>query len=94
MIQYLIKSANTIRVADKDEADALHKKIMEECLEQGWILSSWGEKHKEKKKKGEIEEEYFVITYTITFQEEKECYQALKGITYDMYDFFNAGEVL
>lgn len=88
MIEYLLKSANTVRVADKDEADTLHKQIMEECLENGWILSSWTEKHKEKKVKGDTEEEWMVITYTITFQEEKTCMSVLKGITYDMQEFF------
>lgn len=83
MIQYLIKNSVTVRVADKEEADNLHKKIMDETLAQGWILSSWTEKHKERKQKGEIIDEYFIITYTITFDVEKEPgLSPLKNIEY------------
>ena len=84
MIQYLIKNAVTVRVADKEQADDLHKKIMEETLNKGWILSSWTEKHKEKKVKGEVVDEYFLITYSIIFQEEKDPYDVLDPIEYNM----------
>lgn len=84
MIQYLIKNAVTVRVADKEQADDLHKKIMEETLNKGWVLSSWTEKHKEKKQKGETIEDWFLITYTITFQEEKDPCDALDSIEYNM----------
>lgn len=84
MIQYLIKNAVTVRVADKEQADDLHKKIMEETLNKGWILSSWTEKHKEKKVKGEVVDEYFLITYSIIFQEEKDPYDVLDSIEYNM----------
>lgn len=83
MIQYLIKNSVTVRVADKEEADSLHKKIMDEALAQGWILSSWTEKHKERKQKGEVIDEYFVVNYTITFDIEKEPeLSPLKNIEY------------
>lgn len=84
MIQYLVKNAVTVRVADKEQADDLHKKIMEETLSKGWVLSSWTEKHKEKKQKGEVVDEWYAITYTITFQEEKEPYDVLDSIEYNM----------
>lgn len=84
MIQFLIKNSVTVRVTDKEEADNLHKKIMEETLENGWILSSWTEKHKEKKQKGEIVDEWMLVTYTITFQEEKEPDNVLDSIEYNM----------
>ena len=84
MIQYLIKNAVTVRVADKEQADDLHKRIMEETLNKGWILSSWTEKHKEKKVKGEVVDEYFLITYSIIFQEEKDPYDVLDSIEYNM----------
>lgn len=93
MIQYLIKNSVTVRVTDKEEADNLHKKIMEETLQNGWILSSWTEKHKERKQKNEIVDEWMTITYTIIFQEEKEPEQALKNITYDFYNNY-AGDVV
>lgn len=86
MIQYLVKNAVTVRVADKEQADDLHKKIMEETLNKGWILSSWTEKHKEKKAKGEVVDEYFLITYSIIFQEEKDPYDVLDSIEYNMQE--------
>lgn len=84
MIQYLVKNAVTVRVADKGQADDLHKKIMEETLDKDWVLSSWKEVQKTKKQKGEVVDEYFLITYSITFQEEKDPYNVLDSIEYNM----------
>lgn len=86
MIKFLTKATNTVRVSDKEEADELHKKVMDETLSKGWILSSWTEKHKEKKEKGEVVEEWMLVTYAITFQDEKNPDFALKDIEYNMYD--------
>lgn len=83
MIKFLIKSTNAVRVESKEAADELHKQIMNETLQNGWILSAWTEKHKEKKQKGEVVEEWVLVTYTITFQEEKEPLEALSSIEYN-----------
>lgn len=84
MIKFLLKDTVTMRVSTKEDADVLHKKMMEETLSNGWILSSWNEKFKAVKAKGEVVDEYMVVTYTITFQPEKEPLDVLDDIIYNV----------
>lgn len=92
MIKYLIKSTNEIRVETKDEADELHKKMTKEAEERDFTLSAWSETKKEKKSKGEVIEEWYIVKYTFIFNDAKDPERALKTIEYDLMDAYNVEE--
>lgn len=84
MIKWIGKSTIELRVATEDEADELHKQMIQETAKHGWILSSWSENKKEKKVKGEVVEEWVVVKYVITFSDLKEPCIVLNDINYDV----------
>lgn len=92
MIKWIGKSTIELRVATEDEADELHKQMIQETAERGWILSSWSENKKEKKIKGEVEETWIVIKYVITFSDLKEPCIILNDIEYNVSDGYYESE--
>lgn len=68
-MRYLLTTTEKYRVGTVEEAEALH----EEFLKDGrYILNSFGYTTKYIKEKGQIVEEYQVVTVKKTFNEEKE----------------------
>lgn len=68
-MRYLLTTTEKYRVGTVEEAEALH----EEFLKDGrYTLNSFGYVTKYIKQKGEIVEEYQVVTVKKTFNEEKE----------------------
>ena len=68
-MRYLLTTTEKYRVGTVEEAEALH----EEFLKDGrYTLNSFGYVTKYIKQKGEIIEEYQVVTVKKTFNEEKE----------------------
>lgn len=84
MIKYLIKATNEYRVETKEDADALHKQLEEETVNNGWTLSGWSETYKNRKSQGEIIEEWFICKSIVTFNDPKEPATILKDIQYNM----------
>ena len=68
-MKYLIKSVNTYRVATVDDALALRDELSNTKYGE---LVSFAYKTKYIKAKGEIVEEYQVVTATLAFNDEKE----------------------
>lgn len=92
MIKYLIKSTNEIRVETKDEADDLHKMLTKEAEEKDFTLAAWSETKKEKKAKGEIVEEWYIVKYTFIFNDAKDPERPLKSINYDLMEGYKVEE--
>lgn len=68
-MRYLLTTTEKYRVGTVEEAEALH----EEFLKDGrYTLNSFGYTTKYIKEKGQIVEEYQVVTVKKTFNEEKE----------------------
>ena len=66
---YTLKTTNVYRVATVEDALALRKHLERTCIGE---LTSFSYKTKYIKAKGEIIEEYQVVTATITIDNEKE----------------------
>ena len=69
MTKYLIKTTMTYRVATVDEVEQLHEDLINN---ENVSLVGFGYKTKVIKQKGEIVEEYQLVTATVTINDEKE----------------------
>ena len=69
MTKYLIKTTMTYRVATVDEVEQLHEDLINS---ENFSLVGFGYKTKVIKQKGEIVEEYQLVTATVTINDEKE----------------------
>ena len=69
MTKYLVKTTMTYRVATVDEVEQLHEDIINN---ENFSLIGFGYKTKVIKQKGEIVEEYQLVTATVTINDEKE----------------------
>ena len=69
MTKYLIKTTMTYRVATVDEVEQLHGDLINN---ENFSLVGFGYKTKVIKQKGEIVEEYQLVTATVTINDEKE----------------------
>lgn len=84
MIKYLVKDTVELRVETEDDADILHKEMIQKAAEMGIILNSWQETKKERKIKGEIVDEWINVKYSLIFNDQKEPITALDNIEYNM----------
>lgn len=69
MTKYLIKNTMTYRVATVDEVEQLHDELI---ANDNFSLIGFGYKTKVIKAKGEIVEEYQLVTATVAINSEKE----------------------
>lgn len=69
MTKYLIKTTMTYRVATVDEVEQLHEDLINN---ENFSLVGFGYKTKVIKQKGEVVEEYQLVTATVTINDEKE----------------------
>ena len=69
MTKYLIKTTMTYRVATVDEVEQLHEDLINN---ENFSLVGFAYKTKVIKQKGEIVEEYQLVTATVTINDEKE----------------------
>lgn len=67
-MRYLLKAVDTYRVANLEEVDKLHEELL---ADRTFELVAFSYKHKEIKAKGEVIEEYEVVSATKVFTEEK-----------------------
>lgn len=68
-MRYLLKAVDTYRVATVADVEALHQELLDDPT---FDLTAFSYKTKYIKAKGEIVEEYQVVTATKVFSEEKE----------------------
>ena len=79
-MRYLIKTTEVYRVANEDEAKALLEELK---TDHSYELSKYSSVKKERRKKGEIEDEWVQFTVTRVFNSEKEpCSEV--DITYEV----------
>lgn len=69
MIKYLVKSVHTWRVPTVEDVETLHQELLDDGRFQ---VTTYGYKTKQIKAKGEVIEEYQVVTATLAFNEEKD----------------------
>ena len=84
MIKYLIKSTNELRIETKSEVDEFHEKLQTEAADLNCRVTSWQEAEKQKKAGGEVVDEWFIVKYTLTFNDPKNPEIPLKSIEYNM----------
>ena len=83
MSKYLISTTENYRVDDADEA----KNIIEEAkADPSFILSKYNCVKKEKKSKGEVIDEWYKLSLTKVFTDEKEPLVQAE-VTYNVQDF-------
>lgn len=68
-MRYLLKAVDTYRVATVADVEALHQELLDDPT---FDLTAFSYKTKYIKQKGEIVEEYQVVSATKVFTEEKE----------------------
>ena len=69
MSRYLLKVVDTYRVATIDDVEALHQELLEDS---NFNLTAFSYKTKYIKQKGDIVDEYQVVTATKIFDDEKD----------------------
>ena len=69
MIKYLVKSVHTWRVPTVEDVETLHQELLDDGRFQ---VTTYGYKTKQIKAKGEVIEEYQVVTAKRVFNEEKD----------------------
>lgn len=79
MAKYLINVTETYRVDNEDQAARL---IEEAKNSNQYTLSKYSCVHKERKQKGEVIDEWYRLTLTKVFDDEKEPFSNVE-ITYD-----------
>lgn len=84
MIKWLIKSTNEIRIETKSEVDEFHVMVQEQANDLNCRLTNWQEAEKQKKAGGEVVEEWYIVKYTLTFNDPKDPETALKSIDYNL----------
>ena len=67
-MRYLVKSVNTWVIPSVEEVEQFHEQLLEA---NSYQLTTFGYKTKQIKSKGEVVEEYQVVTETRVFNEEK-----------------------
>lgn len=78
-MRYLLKAVDTYRVATVADVEALHQELLDDST---FDLTAFSYKTKYIKQKGEIVEEYQVISATKVFTEEKEP-ERVVTVTYE-----------
>lgn len=68
-MRYLVSSVDTYRVPTVDEVERFHEELKNDSH---FTLASFGYKHKEVKQKGEVVDEYELVTIKKLFNDEKE----------------------
>lgn len=63
----LLKITEEFRTETEDEAKELMEKMRKEATSKGYIIGSCGYTHKEKKSKGEVIDEAFIVKVCKTF---------------------------
>lgn len=84
MIKSLIKSTNEVRLESEEEADIFHKQVQEEAAKLGCTLTNFNKTLKEKKSQGEIIESWYIVKYTLTFNDPKDPQSLLSSIDYNL----------
>lgn len=69
MTKYLVNSVDTFRVATVDDVERLHEELKNDPY---FTLASFSYKTKQVKSKGEVVDEYQLVTAKKLFNEEKE----------------------
>ena len=67
-MRYLLKAVNTYRVENESDVETLHEELLND---PNFDLTSFSYKVKQIKLKGEVVEEYRVVTATQVFTDEK-----------------------
>lgn len=57
----LMKQTDEIRVETEKEAEALIENFKKKALEEGYEVSSYAATHKEKKSRGEVTDDYYIV---------------------------------
>lgn len=70
MSKYLISTVETYRVDTEDEAKQLIEDTRTNTI---GVLSRYSSQHKEHKTKGVVDEEWYKVTLTQTFNNERDC---------------------
>lgn len=78
-MRYLLKAVDTYRVATVADVEALHQELLDDST---FDLTAFSYKTKYIKQKGEIVEEYQVVSATKVFTEEKEP-ERVVTVTYE-----------
>ena len=82
-MKYLVRSVETYRVANEEEA----KKTIEEAKEDpSYVLSKYSSEYKCSKSKGEVVDEWFRVQLTKDFNLEKEP-ASIVDVTYSVSNF-------
>ena len=68
-MRYLVKSVNTWVIPSVEEVEKFHEQLLED---NSYQLTTFGYKTKQIKVKGEVVEEYQLVTATITIDNEKD----------------------
>lgn len=69
MFKTLLKSTIEVRIETKDEVAKLHEEVNQMAHDYDATLTSWKEARKDIKDHGEIVETFYIVSYTLVFEE-------------------------
>ena len=85
-IKYLIKTTEVLRLESMVDVEDYHAWVQEDARKQGYQIVGFSWKEKCRRVKGEIADEWFIVSVSKVFADEKEPDLPLRQVTYDMYD--------
>lgn len=85
-IKYLLKTTEVYRLETMGDVEDFHKWLQEDADKQGYQLVGFSWKEKKQSVKGEIIDEWYVVSATKMFENEKEPDLPLRKISYDTYE--------
>lgn len=71
-VHWVIKNQTEYRVDSMPEVEDFHKCLQQKAIDEGYTLTNFSWAHKEKKKQGEVIDEWFVVKVTFLFNDAKE----------------------
>lgn len=85
-VKYLLKTTEVFRLETMTDVEDFHKWLQEDADKQGYQLVGFSWKEKSRASKGEVVDEWYVVSATKMFENEKEPDLPLRRINYDTYE--------
>lgn len=85
MIKWLIKSQNEFRLETMTDVEEFHKEMQRQAADEGYTLSSFSWTKREKKEKGEVIDEWFIVKVAFVFNDGKEPENPFTKVEYPSY---------
>lgn len=85
-VKYLLKTTEVYRLETMSDVEGFHKWLQKDADDQGYQLIGFSWKEKFRSSKGEVVDEWYVVSATKVFEDEKEPDLPLRTVSYETYE--------